>query len=88
MKIFFERKFLKEISSLNDPKIRALLEETILDAEKAKTTSRIKNLKKLKGFKNAYRIRIGDYRVGILIDKDTLVFVRFLHRKEVYKYFP
>ncbi|WP_079720471.1 type II toxin-antitoxin system RelE family toxin [Salegentibacter holothuriorum] len=46
-------------------------------------------IKKLKGFKDFYRIRIGDYRLGVkkLTDQEILL-VRFLQRKEIYKYFP
>jgi mRNA interferase RelE/StbE len=35
-----------------------------------------------------YSIRIGDYRIGLALEKDTLVFVRCLHRKEIYRFFP
>jgi mRNA-degrading endonuclease RelE of RelBE toxin-antitoxin system len=39
-------------------------------------------------FDNAYRIRIGDYRLGIIFDGETLIFERVLHRKGIYRYFP
>jgi mRNA-degrading endonuclease RelE of RelBE toxin-antitoxin system len=48
----------------------------------------IGNLKKLKGDENAYRIRIGDYRLGIFFDGETVIFARVLHRKDIYRYFP
>ncbi|NPA92437.1 MAG: type II toxin-antitoxin system RelE/ParE family toxin, partial [Chloroflexi bacterium] len=35
-----------------------------------------------------YRIRLGDYRLGLEIEGDTVVFVRFLHRRDIYRYFP
>jgi mRNA-degrading endonuclease RelE of RelBE toxin-antitoxin system len=38
--------------------------------------------------KNAYRIRIGDYRVGFYLIKDEIIFSRVLNRKEMYRYFP
>jgi mRNA interferase RelE/StbE len=41
------------------------------------------------GFSNFYRIRIGDYRVGIeLLDLDTILFIAIAHRKDIYKTFP
>jgi len=88
MKLLFEKKFLKEISHLGNPKLQSALEQVILEAETAKSISQIKNMKKLKGYKNAFRIKVGDYRIGLLINSDTIVFVRFLHRKDVYQYFP
>ncbi len=49
----------------------------------------INNLQTL-GFKcnRGNRIRIGDYRLGIIFDGETLIFERVLHRKEIYRYFP
>ena len=46
------------------------------------------NLKKLKGAGGYFRLRLGDYRVGIALEQETVVFVRFLNRKDIYKYFP
>ncbi len=48
----------------------------------------IRNLKKLKGAEDYYRIRIGDYRIGLRFDGKTVIFVRVLHRKDIYRYFP
>ena len=58
--------------------------------ESVDSLSQIPNLKKLKGQKSKvyYRSRIGNYRVGLVIKKDLAVFVRFLNRKEIYRYFP
>lgn len=48
----------------------------------------IANLKKLKGYENAYRIRLGDYRIGVVFNGETVTFYRVIHRKEFYRYFP
>lgn len=42
----------------------------------------------LKANKPFYRIRVGDYRIGFMLDNDILVFMRVLHRKDIYRYFP
>lgn len=42
----------------------------------------------MEGHANFYRIRIGQYRVGIVLEAGVVDFVRFLHRKDVYRYFP
>lgn len=52
------------------------------------TIEEITNIKKLQGYENAYRIRVGDYRIGIIFDGETIVFQRVLHRKDIYRYFP
>ena len=46
------------------------------------------DLRKLKSGKNRWRIRIGDYRVGLEIEEGTVIFVRILHRRDIYKHFP
>lgn len=43
---------------------------------------------KLEGYKIAYRIKLGDYRIGVFIEDETIEFVRFVHRKDIYKKFP
>ena len=40
------------------------------------------------GFPNAFRIRLGNYRIGIVRNGVAIEFVRFLDRKDIYKYFP
>ncbi len=40
------------------------------------------------GYKKYYKIRFGDYRVGLKKENDTIVIETVKHRKEIYKYFP
>lgn len=81
--------FLKDFKALKSTpyfeSIKALVFEEIPNIL---TFEEISNLKKLKGYENAYRIRIGDYRSGILFDGETVTFQRVLHRKDIYRYFP
>ena len=90
MKTEFLASFLKDIRSIKEKWLLYRLEQFIISVETADDLSQIPNLKKLKGKKNKfyYRSRIGNYRVGLIIEKDTVVLVRFLNRKEIYRYFP
>ncbi len=45
-----------------------------------------KYAKKLQGFKNVYRIRVGDYRVIVKINSKIYV-LKIAHRKHVYSFF-
>ena len=45
-------------------------------------------VKKLTGQTGAYRLRIGDYRIGFYWDGEKLTLARVLHRKEIYRFFP
>ena len=55
---------------------------------KAQNLKDIPNLKKLSGYKNAYRIRVGEYRIGLYVEDETVFFARILPRKEIYRFFP
>jgi len=90
VKTEFKDSFLKDIRSIKDKKLLSRLEQFIVAVESVDNLSQIPNLKKLKGQKNKvyYRSRIGNYRVGLKIEQNIVVFVRFLNRKEIYRYFP
>ena len=90
MQTEFKDSFLKDIRSIKDRKLLSRLEQFILTVEIVDNISQIPNLKNLKGQKNKiyYRSRIGNYRVGLIIKQDIVVFVRFFNRKEIYRYFP
>lgn len=46
------------------------------------------NLKKMSGASGFYRIRMGDYRIGVAVEAGVVEFVRVLHRRDIYRYFP
>jgi len=87
MHIEIKRSFNKDIEGIKDKKILKAVLAIIQNIEKAISIRELKNVVKIKGSKNHYRIRLGDYRLGLLIENKTVVMVRFLHRKEIYKYF-
>jgi mRNA interferase RelE/StbE len=89
MIVEFDQSFSKSLDKLKNLKIQHRIEKRILDLEKAKSLQDVKSLKKLTGFKKYYRIRIGDYRLGIeQIDEQTIRLIIIAHRKEIYKKFP
>ena len=88
MKILFEKRFLKDINALNEKHLKQQVEAVISEIEKAGQLNLLGNLKKMKGHKSAYRIRIGNYRLGFFYENNTIICVRLLNRKDVYKYFP
>lgn len=88
MKLEYARSFEKDLRALRDSPATGPLRE-ILEALKAASDLRgVTNVKKLQGGEGFYRIRVGDYRIGAILQADTLVLVRFLHRKDIYRYFP
>ena len=68
--------------------LRSRLRAAIAAVEQADRLDEIPHLRHLRGVGNYYRIRVGDYRAGLSISGDTVIFVRFLHRRDIYRHFP
>jgi mRNA interferase RelE/StbE len=88
MRVLFERSFSRDLKKIRNKQVLKRVREVIAEAEAAASISEVANLKKLEGFDAYYRIRMGDYRIGIEVAEGKLIFVRVLNRKEIYRYFP
>jgi mRNA interferase RelE/StbE len=84
----FKSSFAKDLKHVQDDDIKERIKQLIELIEKAESLQEIKGVKKLKGGDDYYRIKIKDYRVGVILDGVTVIFVRFLHRKDIYRFFP
>ncbi len=88
MQIEFTNKFQKQVLNCNDQGINSKIYSIIQQVKACDNMNGFPNLKKLTGYKNIYRIRMRSYRIGILIENQTVTFVAFDHRSDIYKYFP
>jgi mRNA interferase RelE/StbE len=88
MKVEFTRKFENQVGHLRDEKLKLEIANAVRSVIAANSLHDIPNLKKLSGFKTAFRIRTGNYRIGILFQDSVVYFVAFAHRKDIYKQFP
>ena len=88
MNIRINKVFLKELAKL-PAKERLKVEKLLFEeVEHYKSMAQIPNFNKLKGYRNYYKIRFGDYRAGLKFENSTLYFERILHRKDIYKFYP
>jgi len=88
MKVLFEKSFGRDLKKIQDKRLLKQVQEAIAQTESAATINDLPNLKKMQGFDTYYRIRVGDYRIGIEIIEGQVIFVCFLNRKDIYRYFP
>ena len=89
MRSRFRTSFTRDIKKIKDRTTLGRIKSTIENVEAAETLLGIENMKKLTGTSNYYRIRLGNYRIGIIIDDDHIVdFLRCLHRRDLYRFFP
>ncbi len=89
MKTVFKKSFSGDLrKKKNDLGFMERMKGVIHDVECVPTIADIHNLKKLKGKSGYFRIRTGHYRIGIKIEDELVVFIRVLHRKDIYRKFP
>jgi len=88
MKVEYSKQSLKDLAVIPS-KLRTPIEKFIFN-ELPETTSisESKKIELLKGYKNFFKVRLGNYRVGIYKEGNTLIVKRILHCKEIYRYFP
>ncbi len=88
MKTAYRKRFLKDLAAL-PAGVRARIEtfvfETVPGADTLAETGKVE---KMHGYKHCYKVRFGDYRVGLIVRNDTVYFERVLHRRDIYRYFP
>ncbi len=81
MSIFFKRSFINDFKKLPQ-EVRAKVKEVC-------TQNIFKHpVKPIVGFKDYYRLRIGDYRLGFKKEGNSIIFMRVKHRKDIYRFFP
>jgi mRNA interferase RelE/StbE len=88
VKVEFRKSFEKDLSKMRDKDLLLRIKVVIEEIENADSLLNVSNIKKLKADGDYYRIRVGDYRLGLTQDAEIITFVRALHRKEMYRYFP
>ena len=89
MRAIFRKSFTSDLKRYErDKNLLTRIHETIIEVEAAASIYSIKNIKKLKAEGSYYRIRVGNYRIGVTIQDETVTFIRLLHRSEIYRYFP
>ena len=88
MNVRFESSFEKDLGKIKDRKLLIKIKDTVLEVRQASRPTDVTSLLKLQGYQTYYRIRLGDYRIGIEIINDEVIFARVLHRKDIYRYFP
>jgi mRNA interferase RelE/StbE len=86
MKIAFDKSFERDAKKLPidvQQKLKVVISQIANSSNFIEISS-----EKLLGAKDAYRIRFGNYRIGLYKEGDLVVLSRVLDRKEIYRYFP
>ncbi len=88
MTVEYSRQSLKDLAVVPS-KLRIPIEKLIFEElPRIDNLSQRNKIESMKGYKNFFKVRIGNYRVGLHKEGDILVIKRILHRREIYRYFP
>lgn len=88
--VAYKPTFLRELAKL-PPRVRKQVEALAFETmPKTANPYAVPGVEKLEGYREYYKVRFGDYRVGLRLDKKVKVieFCRVLHRRDLYRYFP
>ena len=82
-RIFFKKSAEKELARLP----QSLIYKIYTLTQKMQINPLLPNSQKLSGYKDLYRIRIGDYRINYLLEKakKKIIVTKIGHRREVYR---
>jgi mRNA interferase RelE/StbE len=89
VEVQYRESFLRDLKKLRGQPVYDKVFELVFTAlPEADRLRDVTGVKAMRGYPNRYRIRIGDYRVGIEVHGDNVEVMRVLHRREFYHYFP
>ena len=89
MELRLRGSFERDVTSYTNTLLLNQIFEAIENVKNAKSPAHIDNIKQLRKYRNLYRIKIAyNYRIGVIIKKNKIWFVRFGHRNNFYNKFP
>lgn len=88
MNVTFESSFARDLKRIRNQALREQVQGVINKVKAAAALADIQGMRKMRGYATFYRIRLGDYRIGLEVVDSEVIFVRILHRKDIYRYFP
>ena len=88
MQVSYHRQFEKDIEKYASPEQIQEIFDLVWKLEQVDSLREITDIKKLAGFKQYYRYRMDEYRIGFSYENTSVRLERFLHRKDIYKRYP
>ena len=88
MKVAFRQRFERDLRKIKDRSALQRVRQVVEQVEHANNLQEVRNVRKLAGTTGFFRIRVGEYRIGIALVAGEVEVVRCLHRRDMYRYFP
>jgi mRNA interferase RelE/StbE len=89
VKVFYAKALARDLEAIShNPGVKKRLSKLIEMLKAVDRLDAIQHLRKIEGYDCYYRLRVGDYRLGLKLSGDTVELIRFLHRRDIYRRFP
>ena len=89
MQVLYAKALVKDLEAVSrNPDVKKRLLKLIETLKAVGTLEELQHLKKIEGYDCYYRLRVGDYRLGLKLSGNTVELIRFLHRRDIYRRFP
>ncbi len=88
MRTKVKKSFLKQLAVLPKDirqRVEAFVFETLPSIESIGQSGKIE---KMSGYDSCFKIRFGEYRVGLVFEENTVIVKVVMHRREIYRFFP
>ena len=89
MELLYGKRLSKDLDVIrHEAKVKEALFELVEQLKAAESSGDLKGVRKIEGYQGYFRIKVGDYRLGVKAVQNRLELIRFLHRKDIYRRFP
>ncbi len=88
MRLEYHKSFERDLRKVRDRTLLDRVKAILLELENTETLDSLSSVKAMKGHPDFFRIRIGDYRLGLKRTDSGLRIIRFLSRGDIYRKFP
>ena len=89
MRVRYKPSFRRDIRRIRNADLHRRIQRKITEIEAAATINEVPGIGRLRSERgNHYRVRIGEYRLGLIVERDSATLLSFSHRSDFYRRFP
>ena len=88
MELEYRASFTRDLRRVRNAEVRGRVLGIMEELEAAAAITDVRGVRRIRGEGRYYRVRVGDYRLGVALEGDVAIVVRFLHRSDIYRFFP
>lgn len=88
MEVEYTPAFSRDLKRERNAELRRRVQQVIDELKAAPTVAAVRGAVRVTAPGRYYRIRVGDFRLGFALEGDRVVLLRFMHRRDIYRFFP